>query len=132
MLYTDGEGWPKILRKRLPRNRPFLDAAIDGAGGDMFNSVWRLFVSYGMTSMGQQTLPMQAVIKNIEPKGSTMGSRREFIEMVRFVNEKRIRLVVDRVVHDIYNLEAINELFDDLKEGRQFGKLVVEIGTSHK
>lgn len=89
-------------------------------------------MSYGMTSMGQPSLPMQAVMKNIELRGSTMGSRREFGEMVRFVSEKKIRPVVERVVHGIDNLEGIEGLFEDLKEGRQFGKLVVEIDTDGK
>lgn len=133
VVYTD-EGWPKTLQKLLPQDRPFLDAVIDGAGSDIVGKTWRLLkpggviVSYGMTSMVQPNLPMQAVMKNIELKGSTMGSRREFGEMVRFVNEKKIRPVIERVVvSGMDNLEAIEGLFDDLKEGRQFGKLVVEI-----
>lgn len=133
VVYMDEEGWPKALRKLLPKGRPFLDAVIDGAGGDIVGSTWKLLkpggviVCYGMTSMAQPTLPMQAVMKNLEVKGSTMGSRREFGEMVRFVREKKIRPVMDRVVKGIENLEAIEGLFDDLKKGRQFGKLVVEI-----
>ena len=138
VIYTDEEGWPKTLRKLLPKDRPFLDAVIDGAGGDIVGSTWKLLkfggviVSYGMTSMSQPALPMQAVMKNIELKGSTMGSRREFGEMVRFVNEKRIRPVVERVVNGIDNLEGIEGLFEDLKEGMQFGKLVVEIDNDDK
>lgn len=133
VVYTDEEGWPKTLRKLLPEDRPFLDAVIDGAGSDIVGNTWKLLkpggvvVSYGMTTMIQPTLPMQAVMKNVELKGSTMGSRREFGEMVRFVSENKIRPVMERVVSGIDNLEAIESLFDDLKEGRQFGKLVVEI-----
>ena len=138
VVYTDEEGWPKALRKMLPRDRPYLDAVIDGAGGDLVGSLWKLLkpggviVSYGMTSMSQPTLPMQAVMKNIELKGSTMGSRREFADMLRFVSEKKIRPVVGRVVGTIENLEAIEGLFEEMKEGKQFGKLVVEIGTDSK
>ena len=133
VIYKD-EGWPKTLQKLLPKDRPFLDAVIDGAGSNIVGSTWKLMkpggvvVSYGMTSMVQPTLPMQAVMKNIELKGSTMGSRREFKEMVRFVSEKKIRPVMERVVvGEIDNLNAIESLFDDLKEGRQFGKLAVEL-----
>ena len=138
VLYTDEERWPRTLRQMLPRDRPFLDTVIDGAGGDIIGSIWKLLkfggvvVSYGMTSMSQPTLPMQAVMKNIELKGSTMGSREEFREMVRFVREHKIRPVVERVVTGIEDLEAIEGLFQDLKEGTQFGKLVVEIGTHGK
>ncbi|MCJ1477739.1 hypothetical protein MMC13_006412 [Lambiella insularis] len=131
--YTADEGWATQLKKLLPKDRPFLDAVVDGAGGEIVGSTWRLLklggvvVSYGMTSLEQPRLPMQAVMKNIEVKGSTMGSQLEFAEMVHFVREKKIRPVIDKVVGGIQNLEAIESLFEDLKEGRQFGKLVIRI-----
>ena len=137
-LYTDEEGWAKALRILLPPDRSFLDAVIDGAGGDIVDSTWKLLklggviVSYGITSMAQPTLPMQVVIKNIELRSNTIGSRREYGEMVRFVREHKIRPVVDRTVTGINNLEAIDGLFQDLREGRQFGKLVVEIETTNE
>ena len=70
---------------------------------------------------------MRAVMKNIDVKGTTMGSRKDFKEMVEFTSEKKIRPVVSRVVSGIDNLEAIDGLFEDMKKGSQFGKLVVEI-----
>ncbi|KAL8822518.1 MAG: hypothetical protein Q9191_006748, partial [Dirinaria sp. TL-2023a] len=133
--YTDEEGWPKKLKSLLPKDRPFLDAVIDGAGGNIIGNTWKLLklggvvVSYGITSIDPPRLPMQAVMKNIELKGSTMGSRREFTDMVRFVDEKKIRPVVERVVHGIENLVAIDGLFDIMKKCKQFGKLVVRIGS---
>lgn len=133
VIYTDEKGWPKTLREMLPTDRPFLDAVIDGAGGDIVGITWKLLklggviVSYGMTSLRQPSLPMQAVMRNIDLRGSTMGSQREFGEMVRFVSEKKIRPVVQQVVHGIENLEGIEGLFEDLKKGTQFGKLVVQI-----
>ncbi|KAI4156641.1 MAG: hypothetical protein L6R39_001068 [Caloplaca ligustica] len=137
VVYTEEE-WPTALRKKLPGDRPFLDAVIDGAGGDIVENTWRLlkfggvYVSYGMTTMAPPGLPMQAVMKNIELRGSTMGSRREFTEMVRFVREKKIRPIVERTVHGIDDLEGIEGLFEDMKEGRQFGKLVVLLDTGGK
>ena len=71
---------------------------------------------------------MAAVLKNIEVRGSTMGSRAEFKDMVSFVSEHQIRPVISRVVRGIDDLEAIDGLFEDMKSGKQFGKLVVEIG----
>jgi D-arabinose 1-dehydrogenase-like Zn-dependent alcohol dehydrogenase len=70
---------------------------------------------------------MQAVMKNIEVRGSTMGSRKEFKDMVDFIKEKKARPVVSRSVQGIEKLDGINSLFDDMKRGTQFGKLVVEI-----
>ena len=65
-----------------------------------------------------------------------MGSRKEFADMVKFVEEKNMKPVVSRVVSGIDNLDGINSLFEDMKSGSQFGKLVVEIsiegGTASK
>lgn len=41
--YTDEGGWAKKLQKMLPKGRPFLDAVIDGAGGDIVGTTWKLF-----------------------------------------------------------------------------------------
>jgi D-arabinose 1-dehydrogenase-like Zn-dependent alcohol dehydrogenase len=70
---------------------------------------------------------MQAVLKNIELKGSTMGSRKEFKEMVEFVTSKQVKPVVSRVVQGLDNIEGIDSLFEDMKKGSQFGKLVIEV-----
>ena len=86
-------------------------------------------MSYGMTMKPQITVPMAAVLKNIEVRGSTMGSRREFREMVEFVREKGIRPVVSEVVGGGFdNLEGLERLFVVMKEGKQFGKLVFAMG----
>jgi len=81
---------------------------------------------YGMTVSPKMPFLMQAVLKNIEVKGSTMGSRKEFGDMVAFMREKRAHVVVSRVVQGL-DLDAINGLFEDMKSASQFGKLVVEI-----
>jgi D-arabinose 1-dehydrogenase-like Zn-dependent alcohol dehydrogenase len=86
-----------------------------------------VIVSYGMTLGPKMPFVMQAVLKNIEVKGSTMGSRKEFKEMVDFVRRKEMRPVVSRTVQGIDNIEAIDGLFEDMKKGSQFGKLVIEI-----
>ncbi len=70
---------------------------------------------------------INAVLMNIDLKGTTMGSREEFRDMVAFVREKKIKPVVSRVVKGMENLEEIDGLFEDMKTGSQFGKLVIEI-----
>ena len=80
-----------------------------------------------MTVSPKMDWTMPAVLSNLELKGSTMGSRKEFKDMVAFVNEKKIRPVVSRIVKGIDNIKEIDELFQDMKKGTQFGKLVIEI-----
>ena len=73
---------------------------------------------------------MSAVLKNIELRGTTMGSRKEFHDMVEFVKQKKIRPVISRTVQGLDDVEAIDGLFEDMKNGVQFGKLVIEITKS--
>lgn len=80
-----------------------------------------------MTVSPKMDFTMAAVMKNIEVRGSTMGSRKEFSEMVDFVKKNRVQPVVSRSVSGIDNLDDINGLFEDMKNSSQFGKLVVEI-----
>ena len=85
----------KRSRSCYLKNQPFLDAVIDSAGGTVAGNIRRLLkiggvaVTYGMTTMDQPALPMQAVMKNIELKGSTMGSRRECHDTVGFVKRRK-------------------------------------------
>ena len=85
---------------------------------------------YGMTIGPKMPFPVQAVLRNIEIKGSTMGSRKEFKDMVDFVKEKKLKPVVSRVVQGIDNINHLDELFDYMKDGSQFGKLVIEIASN--
>ncbi|SPQ25107.1 45cabbcd-cb4a-45f4-a292-5506c30a1c57 [Thermothielavioides terrestris] len=127
------DGWEKALGGLLPAERPYLDAVIDGAGGDVVGKTVKLLkpggviVSYGMTVGPKMDWLMQATLKQVELRGSTMGSKAEFRDMVEFVREHKIRPVVSRVVKGLDNIEAIDGLFEDMKAGRQFGKLVIQI-----
>ena len=81
-----------------------------------------------MTIAPSFSLSMTAVLKNIEVKGSTMGSRQEFRDMVAFVDKQMIKPIVSKIVRGkLEDLARWEELFDDMKAGRQFGKLVYEI-----
>ena len=72
---------------------------------------------------------LQAVLKNIEVKGSTMGSRKEFTDMIEFMKKTKAKPVVSHVAKGL-NLDSINDLFEQMKQGSQFGKLVVDLAGS--
>lgn len=130
--------WDQKLKGMLPKDRPYLDVVVDGAGGDVVARSVKLLkqggviACYGMTVGPKMDWLMQATLRHIELRGCTMGSRREFEEMVKFVREKKIRPVVSRVVKGLDNLEGIESLFEDMKAGRQFGKLVILIEGEDK
>lgn len=131
--YRD-QDWDAQLAKLLPKDHPYLDAVVDGAGGDLVARTTRLLkpggvlACYGMTLGPSMSWSMGAVLKNIELRGSTMGSRAEFAAMVAFVRQHRVRPVVSRAVRGgLEDLDAIDGLYDDMRQGKQFGKLVIEI-----
>ncbi|KAI0117190.1 NAD(P)-binding protein [Daldinia grandis] len=128
-------GWEKQLAAQLPASRPYLDLVVDGAGGDIVAKAVRLLKAggvisiYGMTVGPKMDWLMQAVMKNVDLRGTTMGSRAEFRDMVEFVRKYQIRPVVSRVVKGLDNLKAVDDLFEDIRHGKQFGKLVIEISS---
>ena len=80
-----------------------------------------------MTVAPKMPFLMTAVLSNVDVKGSTMGSRKEFADMVKFVREKKIRPIVSRSVHGM-DIEQLDGLFEDMRNATQFGKLVVTLG----
>lgn len=53
--------------------------------------------------------------------GSTMGSRNDFAQMLKFVNKNKLKPVVDSV----WPLEKIISATQKMEEGKQFGKIVI-------
>ncbi|CAG9952917.1 unnamed protein product [Clonostachys rosea f. rosea IK726] len=88
-----------------------------------------VIVSYGMTVAPVMDWLMHAVLRNVELKGSTLGSRTEFTDMVNFVRDKQIRPIISRTVKGLESMDTIEGLFDDLRTNKQFGKLVIEISS---
>ncbi|KAK3820963.1 MAG: alcohol dehydrogenase [Linnemannia gamsii] len=125
--------WDSQLQN-LTHGEPF-DVVIDGAGGDGFQAFSKLLrmggiiVSYGMTVHFEVNYSMVAVLRNIEVRGSTMGSRFEFGEMVDFVAKHKIKPVVSQVWS---GLESAEEAFNVIKAGSQFGKLVLSLKDDSK
>lgn len=85
-----------------------------------------------MTISPKMPFLMGAVLQNIELRGSTMGSRKEFADMVKFVSDKSIHPVVSRTVSGLDNIEGIDGLFEDMKNASQFGKLVIEVSKENE
>ncbi|KAJ5290804.1 hypothetical protein N7478_000055 [Penicillium angulare] len=131
------EGWDKKLLSMLPSGKKNFDAVVDGAGGDSIEKSVKLLKAggvlsiYGMTVSPKMPFTMQAVLKNIDVRGSTMGSRKEFQEMVDYVKAKSIHPVVSRTLKsEIDDLAGLDGLFEDMKQGKQFGKLVIDFGNT--
>jgi NADPH:quinone reductase-like Zn-dependent oxidoreductase len=118
------DGWDK----RLKQNSGGFDVVIDSAGGNGFSLLPGMcnpgarIGFYGGTLGKVNGLSLQPVFwKQISLLGSTMGSQEEFGEMLRFVEAHRIVPVVD----EVFRLEDGNEAMEKMRNGNQFGKLVL-------
>lgn len=79
----------------------------------------------GIRTTGKpHALSMAAILKNIELRGSTMGSLEEFKAAIAFIDKHKIKPVVYKTLD---GLEQAEEGFQILKDGSQFGKIVVKI-----
>ncbi|GAA5915777.1 quinone oxidoreductase family protein [Sporobolomyces salmoneus] len=132
--YKDA-AWPKTFGSLLPSSRPYLDAVIDSGGGPIANQVARvikdggIIACYGQTSGKPIEINMAFVLKNAELRGSTMGSREEFFSAVKFIDQHKIVPIVDTV---LTGLEEAEKGFELLKQGGQFGKVVITIAKEDK
>ncbi|OBZ84143.1 putative zinc-type alcohol dehydrogenase-like protein YogA [Choanephora cucurbitarum] len=118
------------LKHQLNGNK--LSAIVDGAGGPLYAALPELMrpggiiANYGHTATPEGvTFNMDHVRENLVWKGSTMGSRREFIEMVKLVEEKKIKPVVSHVWSGL-NSDTFDKAINVMNNGHQFGKIVLE------
>lgn len=120
------EGWDK----RLKQEAGGFDVIIDSAAGDGFalfpalcNPGARIGL-YGGSLGKVNGLSMQPVFwKQISILGSTMGSPREFRQMLAFVEKHGIEPVVDSITP----LAAGASAFEKMEQGSQFGKIVLQM-----
>lgn len=106
------------------------DLIIDSAGGDSLNDFIKLakpggkIVFYGATTGLPRNLNLHKIFWNqLTLQGSTMGNDAEFAEMLSFVAQHKIEPIIDSV-------RPFNEIitaFDEMRDGKQSGKLVVEL-----
>ncbi|MBK6264163.1 zinc-binding dehydrogenase [Marivirga sp. S37H4] len=123
--YKDEE-WTTQAKKEVGG----FDLVIDSAGGDAINDHIKLMnpagriVFYGATLGKPKSLDVHRMFWNqITLQGSTMANDEEFLQMVQFVEEHKIKPIVDSITP----FQNIVEAFDKIKAGAQFGKLVIEI-----
>jgi len=107
-----------------------VDVVLDSVGGD----VWRQslaslarggrLVTCGATAGGQPQDDIAAIVtKQLKIYGSTLGSRREFFQLISFLNATKIKPIIDSVfpLSDAANAQRYVEA------AKQFGKVVLEI-----
>jgi len=120
------KGWEKDLVAQAGRPPSLI---IDGAGGDGLNALIGAsapaarIVLYGATRMSPSKLDMAKIFfKQLDIRGTTMGTDAEFRAMLALVAQHRIKPVVDRVFPLSQAVEA-NRL---LEESGQMGKILLD------
>ncbi|KAJ3114435.1 hypothetical protein HDU96_002105 [Phlyctochytrium bullatum] len=109
----------------------FFDLVVDGAAGPNVKSYMKLLgpggtlAVYGAVSGSNGSVNFPYLwFKHQTIKGVCMGSLQEFKEMMAFVSKHKIKPVIAGVYGGLSNAEKAFEL---MREGRQFGKLVVDV-----
>lgn len=120
------EDWPARLREMMGK----ADLVIDGAAGPGFVHLIELtnlggrIVNFGVTAGVVPELAMRAVFsRQMDIRGTTMGSPRDFAGLLALYGEHRLRPVIDR----IYPLASAGEALERMEKGEQFGKIVLAI-----
>ena len=107
-----------------------VDVVLDCVGGE----VWRQslaslsrggrLVTCGATAGGQPQDDIAAIVsKQLKIYGSTLGSRREFSQLISFLNATKIKPIIDRV----FPLSEAASAQRYVEDAKQFGKVVLEM-----
>lgn len=106
------------------------DIIIDSACGDGMNELLGTlkpcgkFVFYGATRGLPKDLNMRQIFwGHLQVLGSTMGSDIDFAKMVQFCEQHQLQPIIDKV----FDFENSVAAFDRMKEGAQFGKIIVKV-----
>lgn len=105
-----------------------MDLVIDGAAGDTLTHLMDVcnpgarIVFYGATRGNPGQFEARKLFWNqLQLIGTTMGTDSDFLQMLQLVKEHQLKPILDQV----FPFEQAVEAFDRMKEGRQFGKLVL-------
>jgi len=121
------ENWHKTLLKNVGEFDVIVDAACGKDFGkltDICKPGGTICVYGGTAGKIGDIQPGKIFWKQINICGSTMGTPKEFEEMLDLVNTQKIVPITEKV----FNLENINEAIDYIENANQFGKVLLKIG----
>jgi len=118
------ENYPEEIYEMANRK---IDVVITGTGGrdiskyaDMCSAGGRI-VCYGATFGNANDLSMHKIYwKQLKLLGTTMGSPKDFSEMLNYMENKKLKPVIDSE----YCLSNIIPAFQKMNDGHQFGKII--------
>ncbi|KAJ4132395.1 hypothetical protein NW754_015211 [Fusarium falciforme] len=127
---TNPDGWGKEARALTPEGRGF-DIVVEIGGNEtLLHSLQAvrtdgIIMIIGGVGADAETVPMFAVLLHTcIARGILGGSRNQFKELVRFIDEKKIKPVIDDVV---FELAEVKDAYRRLKEKKHFAKVVIRV-----
>ncbi len=116
--------------KKVWQTKGGFDVVIDSAGGDQINDFIKIMkpggriVFYGATNGLPTTLDLYRMFWNqIKLQGSTMGSDKDFDQMIKFIQKHKIK----PIIAGVKQFEQIVSAFDELANNQKTGKIIVNI-----
>ncbi len=126
VLYTK-ENWDIQLAELVPKG---FDIIIDGYAGSAVSKYFKLaspggrICFYGGTGGKMNDLSPQILFwKQLQIMGSTMGSPKDFAEMLEFINFHKMKPIIDKV----FSMEQANQAFERMEHPERFGKVIFQI-----
>jgi len=121
------EKWDEELLEILNTG---IDIAIDGTGGNIISKIMNItkeggkIISYGATLGAVQNFETRKLFwKQLKFFGTTMGSDKDFKEMLNFISEHKIKPVIDK----IFEFEDYINAFIRINNSEQFGKIIIKV-----
>lgn len=123
--YKD-HNWHKVLRQQFGG----IDLVIDSAGGsgfknflDLMNPGGRIVFYGGTNGLIEGVSPQKIFWKQLSIIGTTMGSDDDFLNMIQCVSRYKTKPIVDQK----FELTEVNQAFEYILSGKQFGKVSLKI-----
>lgn len=117
--------WTEEIKEKV-NNR--IDIVFDGSGGSGYSKYIELcnnggkIISYGASYGNSDNISLHKVYwKQLKIFGTTMGSQKDFREMLKYVNEKKIKPLTDKE----FSFSSIHGAFQRMNDSLQFGKIII-------
>ncbi len=123
--------WLKTLMAETGGGRNgYFDVIIDSAGGPGFAKLTdaaafggRIAIFGGTTGNLTDIIPSKVFFKQLNIFGTTMGTDKEFGDMLQFITRHQLKPVVDQV----FPLADVQQAYARMNEGKQMGKIVLDV-----
>ncbi|KAL4877861.1 alcohol dehydrogenase [Aspergillus karnatakaensis] len=131
--YRETENWGEAAREFTPDSRGF-DIVVDVGGPSTVAQSLRairpdgIIALAGLLGAGEDVKNIPSIMDGLSylctTRGFLLGSRKQFGDMVRFIEEHKVKPVVDERV---FGFGEVKEAYEFLEAQRHFSKVVIDV-----